>query len=262
MKKTSKLFTLLLLLVIALPAGAASAVSLGDVVSTVENPFKSDAVFPRGGSDSALLDFEGDFFQEAEIETLDQVQRGSGRVMVKYLRDQASRVPIAMFRWEYDQPTRQEFVSDGKTLWVYLPENNQVIQSNIEESTRSRADDPMTFLTGLGNLSRDFLITWAYPNQDVEGNYVLELRPRRSSVLIQRMLLVVDRDAVAQFNNSGIVGDFFPIRSSTVFSPEGNRTTIEFSNIRVNQRLPDNLFRFMLPAGVDVVRPDGKGMGY
>mgnify|MGYP001258231709 CR=1 FL=1 len=240
----------------------AAPIGLSDVIKTLENPFKSDAVSSRGGSDSALLDFEGDFFQEAEIATLDQVQRGSGRVMVKYIRSRAERVPAARFRWEYDQPTRQEFVSDGKTLWVYLPENNQVIQSDIEFTSRSRSDDPMTFLTGMGNLSRDFLITWAYPNQDVAGNYVLELRPRRSSTLIQRMLLVVDKDAVLEFKASSSVGDRFPIRSSTVFSPEGNRTTIEFSNIRVNRGLPDSLFRFILPAGVDVIRPTGNEMGF
>ncbi len=262
MKHVNVMLTLLSVLLLALPAWAATPIGLSDVISTLENPFKSDAVFPRGGSDSALVDFEGDFFQEAEIATLDQLQRGSGRVMVKYLREQPNRVPIALFRWEYDQPTRQEFVSDGKTLWVYLPENNQVIQSDVEFASRSRADDPMTFLTGLGNLSRDFLVTWAYPNQDVDGNYVLELRPRRSSVLIQRMLLVVDRDAVLQFKNAGSVGDFFPIRSSTVYSPEGNRTTIEFSNIRVNRGLPDSLFRFILPAGVDVVRPNGQESQY
>ena len=29
-------------------------------------------------------------------------------------------------RWEYTQPTPQEIVSDGKTLWVYTPALNQV----------------------------------------------------------------------------------------------------------------------------------------
>jgi len=261
MKKFTGLAAIMILMLLCQNVWGAS-IGLGDVVKTLESPFKADAVLPRGGSDSALLDFEGDFFQEAEIATLDQAQRGSGRVMVKYVRSRADRGPVAMFRWEYDQPTRQEFVSDGKTLWVYLPENNQVIQSDIEFTSRSRANDPMTFLTGMGNLSRDFMITWAYPNQDVEGNYVLELKPRRSSTLIQRMLLVVDRDAVLEFKGSGSVGDRFPILSSTVFSPEGNRTTIEFSDIRVNRGLPDNLFRFILPAGVDVIRPTGKEMGF
>ena len=249
-------------LLVAAPMCLAAPIGLSDVINTLENPFRSDAVFPRGGSDSALLDFEGDFFQEAEIATLVQVQRGSGRVMVKYVRTRPDRVPTTMFRWEYDQPTRQEFVSDGKTLWVYLPENNQVIQSDIEFTSRSRADDPTTFLTGMGNLSRDFLITWAYPNQDVEGNFVLELRPRRSSVLIQRMLLVVDRDAVIEYQASGAVGDVFPIRSRTVFRPDGTRTIIEFSNIRVNRGIPESMFRFILPAGVDVIRPTGKEMGF
>jgi len=260
--KKSMIFVVILVFLMFASFVSAAPIGLSDVINTLEKPFSSETSGSFGGGTTNLLDFEGDFFQEAEIATLDQVQRGSGRVMVKYVRRQAGRVPLTMFRWEYEQPTRQEFVSDGETLWVYLPENNQVIQSDIEFTTRQRADDPMTFLTGMGNLSRDFLITWAYPNQDVEGNYVLELKPRRSSILIQRILLVVDRDAVLAYKNSGSMAELFPIRSSTVFSPEGNRTIIEFSNIRVNRGLPDSLFRFIMPAGVDVIRPSGKEMGF
>jgi len=261
MKNLKLTFAALAVFLLGVPAWGATPIGLSDVIETLESPFSTDAT-SSFGSESALVDFEGDFFQEAQISSLDQVQRGSGRVMVKYVRQRPGQVPVAQFRWEYDQPTRQEFVSDGKTLWVYLPENNQVIQSDIEFTSRARAEDPMTFLTGMGNLSRDFLITWAYPNQDVEGNYVLELRPRRSSVLIQRMLLVVDRQAVEQHTQGSGVGEIFPIRSSTVYSPEGNQTIIEFSNVRVNRGLPDSLFRFILPAGVDVIRPTGKEMGF
>jgi len=78
-------------------------------------------------------------------------------------------------------------VSDGQTLWVYMPENNQVIQSNVDFTREAQAEDPMTFLTGLGNLTRDFSISWAEPNRDHEGNYVLQLRPRRVSAPSQAM---------------------------------------------------------------------------
>jgi outer membrane lipoprotein carrier protein len=269
MKRTA-LLGLTLMLILPAPVLAISKVNVGlsDVIGALETPFKVDAVRERGTSQSAIVDFQADFFQESLIASLDRTQRGRGRVAVKFDRTQTDRVPLTMFRWDYYQPTTQEIVSDGKTMWVYLPENRQVIQTDIEFSSRSRPNDPVTFLTGLGNLSRDFLITWAEPNQDIDGNYVLELRPRRPSAMIQRMLIVVDRDAVLradpdfQASLRMETGDIFPILSTTVYDPNGNSTIIEFSGVRVNRGLSDADFQFILPAGVEVLRPTGSEMGF
>lgn len=241
-----------LLLAPALPARGAEG-SLSAVIAALEAPFKAGA-----DRNTAIHDMQAEFFQESLLTSLDRMQRGRGRVAMKFSRPVADRVPLTKFRWEYEEPTEQEIVSDGATMWVYLPENRQVIQSEIDFTSRNRADDPMTFLTGLGNLSRDFLITWASPNHDAKGNYVLELRPRRPSTLITRLLVVVDRDAVA----AGGAGGIFPILSTNVIDPGGNSTLIEFSDIRVNRSLSDQQFRFILPAGVEVVRPTGREMGF
>jgi outer membrane lipoprotein carrier protein len=160
---------------------------------------------------------------------------------------------------------------------------------------KSRQNDPMTFLTGLGNLSRDFNISWAVPNYDVEGNHVLELRPRRVSSLINKLIIVVDRYAVEAYQKRGQEEDpvqatpqppvpmsptargrdfnfpgyeggpngiWFPIMSTTVYDPNGNSTIIEFSNLRVNLGISDMSFNFIMPAGVQVVRPTGQEMGF
>lgn len=246
---------------LAVPALALAArdehVGMSDVIRAIEEPFKAGA--PAA---IAIRDFEADFFQESRIASLDRIQHGEGRVTVKFDHEWSNRAPRALFRWEYDQPTTQEIVSDGKTVWVYLPDNNQVIQSDIEMATQSRPEDPVTFLTGLGNLSRDFQIGWAEPNQDSEGNYVLDLSPRRASPMIQRMLLVINRDSVIPATRTRDVGDVFPLLSSTVFDPGGNTTTIEFSDVRVNRGVADSVFRFIPPAGVEVVQPTGEGEGY
>jgi outer membrane lipoprotein carrier protein len=230
----------------------AQPVGLGQVIQALENPFKHNA-----DAKIAINDFEADFFQESLIASLDRLQRGRGRVAIKFDRSRPDRAPLALFRWEYEQPTNQEIVSNGRTMWVYLPENRQVIQSELEITAEARADDPMTFLTGLGNLSRDFQISWASPNQDVRGNFVLDLRPRRPSPMIQRMLVVVDREVVQLTGRRS-----FPILSTTVYDPGGNSTLIEFSNIRVNRGLPAQYFNFIIPGGVEVVRPSGREMGF
>jgi outer membrane lipoprotein carrier protein len=254
----------LLLLLIGCWAGAALAapVGLSDVIRTLETPFKNDAQVKRGTATSGIYDFQADFFQESHIASIDRVQRGRGEVRFKFLRRTTGEVPLAMFRWEYREPSPQEIVSDGETMWVYLPENRQVIQSDITEVSRQQGDNPVTFLTGLGNLSRDFRIRWASPNVDREGNHILELEPRSVSQLIHRLQIVVDRDAVQEYVENNTTGDLFPILATSVTDPNGNRTTIEFHDLRVNRNISERYFTFNRPAGVEVVRPSELQMGY
>lgn len=252
---------LLSLLLLLLPTVALSAdrinIGLNDVIRTLENPFKADAPMSE-----AISDFSADFFQESHLASLDQSQRGRGQVSVKFAPGNAGRVPRTYFRWLYQVPNEQEIVSDGSTLWVYQPENRQVIQSDISAISRANSGDPMTFLTGLGNLSRDFVIGFAMPNQDAAGNYVLDLRPRKTSSLIRQLFIVVDRDAVFARQRGQADPDLFPMLSTTVIDPSDNKTIIEFSNIRVNRGLTEFEFRFIMPPGVEVIRPTGAEMGF
>lgn len=253
------LHVLLLLIVLSFPptASAQAEIELGDVIKTLEEPFKGKASAP-----SAIGDFQADFHQESRVASLDRTQKGSGRVTVKFDRSRSDRPAPPLFRWEYEQPVRQEIVSNGKTIWVYVPENNQVIQSDIDAAAQPRSDDPLAFLTGLGNLSRDFQITWATPNRDGQGNPVLELQPRQPSAMLQKLLVVVARDAVVERSRRGKPGSIFPILSTTVYDPSDNSTRIEFSGVRVNRKMPDSFFKFDIPKGVEVVRPNGQGVGF
>jgi len=275
---TRMLRTLLIASLLATITTPAWAAGLNDVIEALEAPFRGAAAEGK-----RIRDYTADFFQESRIASLDRMQRARGEVKVLFDRQERdNRVPVVMFHWQYEEPTRQELVSDGRTMWVYLPENNQVIQSDIGLVSQARESNPMTFLTGLGQLSRDFQINFASPNRDVDGNYILELRPRRTTTLFNRILIVVNRYAVdqavpeekkspklrameEQFQKgfaSNQRKDDFPMLSTTVYDPNGNSTLIEFNNIRTNVGLSPGTFRFMLPAGVEVVRPTGKEMGF
>ena len=258
------LITVLCLAVgLAVTVPSAWAIALSDVINTLETPFQSGTV-----AEYRIFDYSANFFQESKIASLDRRQRANGRLEVAFDYQAAQKgrtVPTVKFHWQYDSPTTQRIVSDGETMWVYLPENSQVIQSDIEQINQADQNDPMAFLTGLGNLSRDFTIDWATPDQDDEGNYVLVMTPRRASPLINKLVIVVDHYAVERYLNRRAErpGDlWFPIRSTTVYDPSGNSTIIEFSNLHVNQGIPDATFVFIMPAGVQVVRPTGKETGY
>ena len=257
----NKYFLLVLILLLPGVCGAAN-IGVDDVATALQNPFKADVVKARGTDKSGIFDFQGDFSQQSQIAAIDRVQRGRGYVSFRFDYHEGDAVPLAMFRWEYQEPTRQEVVSNSQTLWVYLPENRQVILSDIQQLTQQRSDNPMTFLTGLGNLSRDFSVGWAVPDHDPDGNFVLELKPRRVSSLIQSLQIVVDRRAVSDLVENNQVGNYFPILATTVVDPSNNSTTIAFSNIAFNRGLSPGFFEFIRPAGVEVVRPTGTEMGF
>ncbi len=285
-----RFLTLLAALIMCALTGQAFAVTqvnvgLSDVIATVEKSFTPDS-----SGLAPISDVTADFFQRTTLVKDRRELRGDGRMTVKMA---TSNSPL-MYRFEYFRPYWQEIVSDGKALWIYHPENREVILADVSFLYNSQfnasnynpeRDRSVNFLQGLGRISRDFQINFASGMNDAAGNYVLELTPRRAMINTRRIFLVVNRDTVMpfvkgktpqsnpggatlppQFGAKAPVGapqsDPFPVLSSTVEDQDGNTTTIEFSNIRINNRLPLSTFIFTVPAGVQIVKPSERNLPY
>jgi outer membrane lipoprotein carrier protein len=236
------------------------AASLEEVVAALQAPFQMDTAHDR-----RIRDYSAEFSQQSSITSLNRTLQAHGKVVVQFGEKLQDEMPQVKFRWEYLLPTAQEIVSNGERVWVYLPENNQVIVTEADQAVAAGENNPMTFLTGLGNLSRDFQIAWADPQRDPAGNYILDLQPRRAMALLTRLVIIVEQAAVqahlagrADASGPGA----FPIRSTTVFDTNGNSSLIAFHGVQVNTGPSADLFNFTVPAGVDVVRPDEAGLGY
>lgn len=264
--RTFRLLTLSWLLLLSTAMAHArqlprTTVGLNDVIATVEKPFQLD----RDGF-PPLSTVQADFFQRTTIAAKKREFRADGEMLLQI----ATSTTALKFRFEYFRPMRQEVVCDGKTFWVYLPENRQVLQSDVSEffdpdrfsGPRSRA---VNFLQGLGRISKDFSIAFGQPMNDPVGNYILELTPRRASAFIEKLSITVNRESL-QATIGGLPPSvipsarpepthLFPILSTTVIDHDGNSTTMEFSNIRENGSLSEMLFEFVPPLDVQVVRP-------
>lgn len=276
----------LMILSVCCPSFAAQQVNVGlnDVIATVEDSFKAGS-----SGEAPIADFSADFFQSTLLTKEGREMRGDGRVSVKL----ANAASPLMYRFQYSRPYQQEIVSDGNSLWIYHPENREVILSDVSfiynrPGFNPDRDPAVNFLQGLGRISRDFQINFAAGMYDSAGNYVLELTPRRSMLNTRRILLVVSRSSAVSFvtrkrpqqstpaiNQSfppprpnlgasdkfgplppiGGMSDPFPLLSTTVEDQDGNSTTMEFTNIRINNRFQQSSFSFLIPPGVQVVRP-------
>lgn len=240
-----------LLVLFCIPSlSGATEVQLSDVVKALETPFKAQTK-----SLEQIQDFTADFSQESHIASIDRTQHGQGIVSFKFLASLQDGSSIAKFRWEYRKPSVQEIISDGHMMWVYIPENRQVIESDISQVNGQQGQNPITFLSGLGNLSHDFLINWAAEKTDPAGDYLLLLKPQEESQFIQQIEVVVSHEAVSEWQEQQKTGTIFPIRVTQITDSSGNRTTIEFHDVQVNQHLADELFSFQRPEGVELVNP-------
>ena len=174
----------------------------------------------------ATADFTADFRQETEVRTLNRSLKAWGKLSFKR--------PGKMF-WNYEEPKGQFVLADGKYLYFYQPDQNQVIKSPLKNAFRG--DIPLSFLLGLGNLKKDFTAT--LKASDANQN-VLRLEPKGEAGGYSEILLGVSKVS------SDIV--WLSVRDAA-----GNLTTLRFSNMRKGVGLKDSLFQVQIPDGADIV---------
>ena len=174
----------------------------------------------------ATMDFVADFRQETEVKNLNRTLKASGKLSFKR--------PGKML-WLYDEPKGQFVVADGKHLYFYQPDQNQVIKSPLKNAFRG--DIPLSFLLGLGNLKKDFNAT---VRSSEENQHVLRLEPKGEAGGYSEILLGVNK------SSSDIV--WVSVRDAV-----NNLTTLRFANMRKGVGLKDSVFQVQIPKGADIV---------
>lgn len=234
-----RMFTLCLAMALfALPVSAASTpASLKNVVAALEKGY------------AGLQDVQADFSQKTTISAFNREQKASGEVLLK-----RPASATAMFRFNYSKPN-QQIISNGRQVWFYKPEDKQVTVNSVAAMFAGGNSIALSYLTGLGHVSRDFDIAFAAEPQDRNGNYQLELTAKKPSPVLVRLQLTVSSDAVEQMQRTGEVKNLFPIVSSIVHDAGGNRTRIDYSRARVNRGIADAKFNFKIPEGVNAIKP-------
>jgi outer membrane lipoprotein carrier protein len=174
----------------------------------------------------ATVDFIADFRQETEVKTLGRSLKASGKLSFKR--------PGKML-WNYETPKGQFVLADGKHLFFYQPEQNQVIKSPLKNAFRG--DIPLSFLLGLGNLKKDFNTTLKASD---ESQNVLRLEPKGEAGGQNEILI----------GASKATSDILWV---SVRDAASNLTTLRFSAMRKGVGIKDSLFQVQIPNGADVV---------
>ena len=174
-----------------------------------------------------IRDFSADFVHSYRGGVLRTQTQERGTVSVK---------KPGRMRWVYTAPEKKEFVADGVKVYSYIPEDRQVIVSNVPPD--DQATTPALFLAGKGDIGRDF--SAAYAENPATGTVALKLTPRKTEPEYEYLVVAMD-PATLQ------------IRALTTRDRQGGESTLTFSNMKENQGLPDREFEFRIPRGVDVI---------
>lgn len=136
------------------------------------------------------------------------------------------------FYWETAEPFPQKIITDGKTLWVYDPDLQQVAIKPFEENY---AKTPaMLFAGNAAVISQQFTV------EKIKGMAQgFHLLPKQQSDLFASLDIVFEKSVPA---------------SMTILDAMQQKTTIQFSNAKVNPALVSAGFQFEVPAGTDVIQ--------
>jgi outer membrane lipoprotein carrier protein len=145
-----------------------------------------------------------------------------------------------LMRWDYDRPTKKLFISDGKEMSLYVPEEHQLTRAPMKSSQDFRA--PFELLLSRFNFRKIFakveVDDAALPHGP--GDHVLRAFPKKQFAdAYQDVLIALD----PQFNLRQLVVDY----------PDRSRMYFRFDHIKRDPAAPPSLFHFTPPPGTEII---------
>ncbi len=217
-----------LLLIPVLMVMPLTAGDISKVVDKIQNTYND------------IKDFKADFIQESTNKALKYTITDTGVVYFK---------KPGKMRWDYIKKVDgkeillQKIVNDGEKIYFYNPADNQVLVDDFKNIVPSRA--PASFLGGMGNIKKDFDVVENYYKSEkrTPDLYYLELIPKEKIKGVNKIFIAVDKEK-------------YLVRETITVDPFENTTKIMFSNIERNKSIPDEVFKFQIPKGVNVITPE------
>jgi outer membrane lipoprotein carrier protein len=177
--------------------------------------------------------FAADFIQKSTIKAMNITDMATGKVYIKY---------PGMMRWEYEKPDRQIIITDADKLWVYRPEDNQVMTGKAP--TFFRDGKGASFLSDIRLIRQKFDISLEQgPPEESDLFHHLKLMPREKTLDISEIRLMVSKQT-------------FNVLQVMTLNFYGDETRIDLINFAFGVDIDDSLFSFTIPQGVDVLQID------
>jgi outer membrane lipoprotein carrier protein len=174
--------------------------------------------------------FSAVFFQESMLKAMQISDTAEGRLTVK---------KPGKMRWEYILPDPQTIITDGKSMWIHRPADNQVMVGKAPEFFGGGKG--AGFLSDIRQIRKSFRIK----QQTAENpDYLrLLLTPMKPTPDIAKIILSVEKTT-------------YQVDQVVTYNAYGDETKITLSNYQFGKEPKDKLFTLDIPDGTDVVEID------
>ncbi|MFC1811488.1 outer membrane lipoprotein carrier protein LolA [Thermodesulfobacteriota bacterium] len=191
--------------------------SLDEVIAGVEKRY-------------TVPDFSARFFQTSTLKAMEITDTASGRLLIKR---------PGMMRWDYEKPDRQIVISDGYQLWIYRPDDNQVLMGKAPSFFGDGKG--ASFLSDIGKMRKNFSIT--LEKSATKDYYLLKLLPIEKQFDLASIYLLISKK-------------LFDVVRIVTHNSFGDETRIDLSNLQFDQDLDKALFSFITPEGAEILQID------
>ena len=172
--------------------------------------------------------------QNLQGQFLQQQFDSDGELLLKSDGDFALQRP-GKFVWHTAEPFEQLLVSNGKKLWLYDPDLEQVSIKNVDANLQQT---PMLILTGDSDqLLKNFQIVETPSENNSKQRHFLLLALQAEAVF-ERLIIVFNNDILSEIK---------------VHDSLGQLTQFELLNAAVNSDLDSNQFEFKIPDGTEII---------
>lgn len=177
-----------------------------------------------------VTDFKADFTQEVKRAHIQRPLKKSGSVFYQ---------SPGRMRWDYKQPERVYYVSNGDVLWSYEVATKQAVKMSVRES---ELYESLKFLFGQGDLRESFDATWVGVKDGLVG---VKLVPKSGQQNYRSLTLWAEEAR-------------WEIKRSELVDPLENVSNITFSKVVYTEKLKAEAFEFKPPRGAIIQDLTGK----
>ena len=172
---------------------------------------------------SGVSSVRADFKQQVLGKEKQTLQETSGQMLL--LRP-------GKFRWDYKKPYEQQIVSNGKKVWLYDIDLEQVTVKNVDKVLGST---PALLLSSDTPIEQNFIVAELGEEQNLQW---VELLPTQKESSFEKLVLAFDEKNLVSME----LHDAF-----------GQLTRLLFTNIERNPVIDPAKFDFIPPKNVDVI---------
>lgn len=191
----------------------APASAMADIVGNIQKTYEQ------------LESFDSSFIQTLRNTASGEEQERKGMLFFKN---------PDLVRWETTEPESELLIVGRNVVWDYFDDEQVAYKYPVEQILDSKT--MVRFISGQARLDKEF---WIETEQTEGGLVKLNLTPKEPEPqLVQAYVWVEPESALVR---RILLQDFY-----------GNENELVFSNIRINPEMPDALFEFTPPEGVEI----------